>query len=222
MSTEAGRGQSQLPVEAHLEPRCRVCRNDTVRTKVNTMLAGGKSFAMIVRALADDNAASDPRDRVTIDSVRNHSTRHFPVQNAAQATYRAILERRAREHQVDFVNGMATAITPLAYLETVMVRGYEALVSPETRIDVRTAVAAAAKLHTLIEARAEHADIAEAIAKQNRIISAVRNFVPADKHDELFAHIEGQEAALSGTEEPESTWHPRTYEPDSEDDDTDF
>ena len=79
----------------HLEPRCRVCRNDLVRKKVNDLLATGASYAMIVRALAADNAGLDKCDRVTIDSVRNHTTRHFPVQQVARASYREILERRA-------------------------------------------------------------------------------------------------------------------------------
>src|SRR6185437_10515754 len=43
----------------HLEPRCRVCRNDVLRKKVNDMLATGASYAMIVRALAADNAELD-------------------------------------------------------------------------------------------------------------------------------------------------------------------
>src|SRR6516225_9827864 len=75
-----------------LEPRCRVCRNDEVRPKVNDLLAVGTSYAMILRAIEDDNTKLDKRDRVTIDSVRNHCGRHFPVQNVAQATYRRILE----------------------------------------------------------------------------------------------------------------------------------
>ena len=69
-------------------------------------------------------------DRVTIDSIRNRSTRHFPVQNVAKATYRRILERRAQENGVDFVTGVATAITPMAFYETVMVKGYETTMRP--------------------------------------------------------------------------------------------
>ena len=41
-----------------LEPRCRVCRNDVLRKKVNDMLASGASYAMVSRALAEDNAAA--------------------------------------------------------------------------------------------------------------------------------------------------------------------
>ena len=60
------------------EPRCRICRNDQVRTKVNDLLATGASYAMVLRALGDDNAKLEKRDRVTIDSIRNHTARHFP------------------------------------------------------------------------------------------------------------------------------------------------
>jgi hypothetical protein len=81
----------------HLEPRCRICCNDPVRTKVNDLLATGASYAMVLRALGDDNATLEQRDRVTIDSIRNHCVRHFPVQQVARATYREILERRAKE-----------------------------------------------------------------------------------------------------------------------------
>ena len=109
----------------HLEPRCRVCRNDLVRKKVNAMLACGGSYAQIVRALGDDNAHLDKRDQVTVDSVRTHTTKHFPVQNFAGATYREILERRAQENRVDFIEGVGTALTPIAFFETVMVRSYE-------------------------------------------------------------------------------------------------
>jgi hypothetical protein len=94
----------------HLEPRCRICRNDQVRTRVNDLLASGASYAMVVRALGDDPVG------VTSDSIRRHAERHFPVQNVARTTYREILEHRAKENSVDFVEGVATAITPMALL----------------------------------------------------------------------------------------------------------
>ena len=58
----------------HLQPRCRICRNDEVRTKVNDLLATGASYAMVLRALGDDNAKLEQRDRVTFDSIRNHES----------------------------------------------------------------------------------------------------------------------------------------------------
>ena len=154
----------ELPAVLHrfpLEPRCRVCRNDQLRTKVNDMLATGVSYAMILRALQKDNDQLDTPDRVTIDSIRNHTTRHFPVQNVAKATYRAILERRAQENGVDFVKGVATAITPMAFFETVMVKGYETLVDSGTKVDVNTGMIAAARLQALIDSRASGTSIAD-------------------------------------------------------------
>jgi hypothetical protein len=138
-----------------LEPRCRVCRNDGLRAKVNGLLATGTSYALIVRSLEDDNAKLDKSDKITIDSVRNHCGRHFPVQAVARASYREILERRAEENGIDFVNGVATAITPIAFLETVMVKSYETLVDPDTKVDVSTGMIAAGRLQAMIESRAQ-------------------------------------------------------------------
>ena len=125
-----------------------------MRQKVNDLLSGGASYAMILRTLEQDNAKLDKRDRVTIDSIRHHTKRHFPVQNVAKATYRRILERRAQENGVDFVKGVATAITPMAFYETVMVKGYETLVDSGTKVDVSTGMIAAGRLQALIDSRA--------------------------------------------------------------------
>jgi hypothetical protein len=43
----------------------------------------------------------------------------------AKATYCDILERRARENAVDFVEGVATALTSIAFFETFMVKSCE-------------------------------------------------------------------------------------------------
>jgi hypothetical protein len=174
----------------HLEPRCRICRNDDMRTKVNDMLAVGRSYAAIVRAVEADNAALASCDRVTIDSVRNHTRRHFPVQDAAKATYRQILERRAQENRVDFVDGVATAITPMALYETVMAKGYEALVDPDTRVDVATAMIAAGRLQALLPARNSESDLARLKAQVVQIGEAVRATVPQSMWADILAKID--------------------------------
>ena len=76
------------------------------------------------------------------------------MQNVAKATYRQILERRAKENGIDFVNAVATAITPMAFYETVMAKGYETLVDSDTRVDVNTGMIAPGRLQALIESRA--------------------------------------------------------------------
>jgi hypothetical protein len=183
----------------HLEPKCRVCRDDEVRKKVNDLLATGSSYAMVLRALGEDKGAPGRGDRVTIDSIRNHAARHFPVQQVARATYREILERRAKENSVDFIGGVATAITPLAFLETVMVKGYEALVDPDTTVDVKTGMIAAGRLQELIDARAGQPDMADMLAEMGHIIETVRTFVPRERWPELQAALRGEPPPPSQT-----------------------
>jgi hypothetical protein len=173
-----------------LEPRCRVCRNDVLRKKVNDLLATGASYAMIVRALAADNAELDEKDRVTIDSVRNHCGRHFPVQNVAKATYREVLERRAKANGVDFVEGVATAITPIAFFETVMVKSYENLVDSDTKVDVNTGIVAAGRLQSLIDSRDYSRDLLMMKVQLAATYDAVKSTVPQEMWGEIIEKLE--------------------------------
>ncbi len=173
-----------------LEPRCRVCRNDLLRKKVNDMLAAGASYAQIVRALAADNAELDEKSRVTIDSIRNHCARHFPVQNVAKATYREILERRAKANGVDFVEGVVTAITPIAFFETVMVKSYETLVDSDTKVDVHTGILAAGRLQSLIDSRDSSREMLVMKVQLGRLCDVVKSTVPQSMWGEIVEKLE--------------------------------
>ena len=83
----------------------------------------------------------------------------------AKATYRDILERRARENAVDFVEGVATALTPTAFFETFMVKSYKTLGDSYTRVDVNTGIVAASRLQAVIGPRDYSIDIAEMVAR---------------------------------------------------------
>jgi len=176
----------------HLEPRCRICRNDQVRTKVNDLLATGASYAMVLRALGDDNGKLEKRDRVTIDSIRNHTARHFPFQQVARATYREILERRAKENSVDFIEGVATAVTPMAFLESVMVKGYETLVDERITVSYRDGMEAALKLAEALRKDEGAHERAQMMAEMGRIIEVVRTFIPSERWPEVQAALRGE------------------------------
>ena len=72
---------------------------------------------------------------------------------------------RARENAVDFVEGVATALTPIAFFETFMVKSYETLVDSDTRVDVNTDIVAASRLQAVIGSRDYSIDIAEMVAR---------------------------------------------------------
>jgi hypothetical protein len=72
------------------------------------------------------------------------------------------------ENAVDFVEGVATAHTPIAFFETFMVKSYETLVDSDTRVDVNTGIVAASRLQAVIGSRDYSIDIAEMMARIRR------------------------------------------------------
>ena len=177
-----------IPPTFRPEPRCHVCRTDSIRDDVNAMLAGGSSYAQIVRAVAADGAGE-----LSLDSVRNHANRHFPVQNAAQATFREIVERRAAQNRIDFINGVTTAVTPLAYYETLMVKAFQRLVQDEIKVSPETGLKAAEKLQGALGEGDPGADLLRVRVQVGRIIEAVHAMVPESKWGELAARLNDAE-----------------------------
>ncbi len=188
----------------HLEPRCRICRHDGMRRKVNQMLATAVPYAGIVRALSADNAGLDKCDRITIDSVRTHAAKHFPVQNVAHAAYRDIVERRAQENRIDFVQAVATALTPLAYFEVVMNKAFRSLVDDRTEVSVETGLRAAEKLQSVLDGGERGTEVMELKVQLGWIQTAVKSVVPEEMWGEIVEKLEEferhQEALNVGTD----------------------
>jgi hypothetical protein len=144
------------------------------------------------------------------------------VQSAARAVYREVLERRAKETGVDFVNGIATALTPIGYLETVMVKGYETLVATDTKVDVQTAMVAAGKLQAYIDSHSGQQDMADIMVKMNRIIEAMRSTVPEELWPEIMRKLDGETGSSTDSiEVPEADdveYGPAEFAGDDDDD----
>jgi hypothetical protein len=87
------------------EPRCRICRDETVRILVNELLdwhggpiilGRGKThritYADILRAL---NEGRDKRDRITYDSLWIHAKRHYELAGIV-AYWRSRMDKELR------------------------------------------------------------------------------------------------------------------------------
>jgi len=74
------------------EPRCRVCRDETVRRRVNDLLAWRGvptrlgpnptrvvTYADILRTLEPVNAGRDGQSRITYSCLRVHAKRHYEL-----------------------------------------------------------------------------------------------------------------------------------------------
>jgi hypothetical protein len=178
-----------LPIDQfHREPRCRVCRNDVVRRKVNDMLAAGASYAFIVRPRGGQRQT---RPEGQGDGrLRPHCGRHFPVQNVAKSAYRDILERRAQENRVGFVEGIATALTPLAFFEVVMNMAFRSLVDDDAEVGVETGLRAAEKLQVVFDKRDPGDEIADMRRQVNMILDAVKTVVPEEYWGQIVARLD--------------------------------
>ena len=125
------------------------------------------------------------------------------MQQTAHATYRKILERRARENQVDFVDGVAIALTPIAFYEVVMNKAFRTLVDDRTEVSVETGLRAAEKLQSVLDGRQRGADVLELKVQLCQIGEAVRAVVPqsmwaaiVEKLEELEQHPEALDVGM--------------------------
>ena len=91
------------------EPRCRICRDETVRVDVNELLdlrgvpiirGRGKThlvtYADILRDLEPLNEGRDKRDRITYNSLWVHAERHYDVAGIA-AYWRTRMSKEFRK-----------------------------------------------------------------------------------------------------------------------------
>ena len=112
------------------------------------------------------------------------------MQDAAKATYRQILERRAEQNGIDFVNGVTTALTPMAYFEVVMLKAFETLIDPDATVDVAAGMIAAGRLQALLPARDGESDLARLKAQVAQIGEAVRAAVPQEMWADIVAKLD--------------------------------
>ena len=91
------------------EPRCRICRDETVRVVVNELLdwrgvpiilGRGKThlvtYADILRDLEPLNEGRDERHRITYDSLWVHAKRHYDLAGIA-AYWRTRMSKEFKE-----------------------------------------------------------------------------------------------------------------------------
>jgi hypothetical protein len=211
-------------LEVRPEPRCRVCKDEQTRVLVNKLLAHGLTLRDINDVVAPLNKEKLHRDRVNINNLREHRKRHFDVQRPANAVYRAIVEQRAKELNLDYEHGIGTAVTHLAYLDTMIAEGYETLINEETVISARDGLDAAMKLNEITRQDAGVMEQARIMAEMDRVISVVREVCTPEQ---LAIMGERLKDTKQQNEQPvpvvsqRPSYQPEPYDP-NEDNDDDF
>ena len=93
-------------------------------------------------------------------------------------------------NHVDFVEGLATALTPVAFVETVMVKSYENLVDSDTTVDGNTGIVAAARLQSLIDCRDYSREMLMMEVQLAAICDAVKSTVPQEMWGEIVEKLD--------------------------------
>jgi hypothetical protein len=210
------------------ETRCRVCQSQDSLELVNTLLAHGLTYNAILKCLEPVNAARRKNAKITKASLYSHQKNHFNTQEPARAIYRQIMEDRAREHELNFVEGTTTGITAMAYLETMAAKAYKKLTDENfDNVSVMDGMAAVVKLHELTRKDAGLAEAAKAMNEMNRIIAAVKEVVPERYYNQILSRLDGgdfidaervDEVALEELEEDDDE---DAFDPAVDDDDED-
>lgn len=182
------------------ETRCRVCTSDASDT-VNRMLAHAMTYADILRSLAPINDLLPEGEKISYDSIREHAKRHFPIEQTSKAVYRRMVEKRAEQFDVDFVAGVGGALTPMAFYDVVMQKGFQNLVDDSTEVSVETALRAAAQLQELTRAEEEQdSDMGEMMLKVQLLVDAVKAVVPEDQWERIIEAVESGEVPAPSIE----------------------
>ena len=174
---------------------CRVCQTEGASEVANKMLSYGATYRDIMDILAPLNTRRPKDEPITVASISNHARRHFPLEEAANAVYRKIVEKRAKEAEVDFINGVGGAVTALGFLEVVVQKGYENVIQEGVTVGPDTAVRAAKELASIEAQRnADDTDIAEVMVKMNEVIQAVREEADPETWERIRARLSGEES----------------------------
>lgn len=203
------------------ETRCRVCQSQDSLDLVNTLLAHGLTYSAIIKCLRPVNATRRKNAQITKASLYWHQKNHFNTQEPARAIYRQIMEDRAREHELNFVEGATTAVNAMSYLETMMVKAYKKLTDENfDNVSVEMGMNAAIKLHEMTRKDAGLAEAAKSMNEMNRIIAAVKDVVPERYFNEILARLEGGEGVIEASVEPDPE-DDDEFDPDFDNDEDD-
>jgi hypothetical protein len=194
---EAATRNGELCPGPRTEPRCHVCCELESKDLVNKLIAAGLTNREIAESCESINwRRHEAGDERTI-GARNvwwHRRTHFNIQKPAEAAARAILERRAEEANLDYVNGIGHAVTPYAVIETLMVLGYRSMTGENAEApSLKEMLDAAVKLHQFTNQDSNQRNMADMYDRQDRIIAAMNRVVPTEYHAAILAVLEGRE-----------------------------
>jgi len=163
------------PVPGMVESRCNVCKSQ-YRKAIDKMIAMGTSYVEISRIFSTEEKSIDRR------SISSHAEKHL---NYEEAAIRRIVEREAQDAQQDIEEGVQGALTRRVYLNVGLQKALEGLLSGESIVEPKDAIAIIQLLDKL-DGQAEGAALEEMRVQFQAFVQAIREELPPEAWQKIL------------------------------------
>lgn len=171
-------------------PQCKVCKApDSIRNLVDSLLLYPKTYREVLRQIRpiEEQLGVDSKELISYDSIRNHQKNHLPMDKIA---IRETIERRAKEKNRRILDGAERLLTPEAFYEVIVQKGWEDIVAGRLRPNLNQTVDAMRELQKLDKEFTDNFRPEALISQLNAIVQAMRDVLPPEMLQKVLDKIE--------------------------------
>ena len=177
-------------------PQCKVCSSgDEIRRYVDDLLLYPKGYKDILRTIQplEEKLGVEPEDRISYSSIRTHYRNHLPLD---KKQVREVIERKANKNNTSIIDAEGTLLTPEAFYEVVVAKGFEDIVSGAAKPTLSQTFQAMGILQRMEEKEKSGYKPEVLVNQLNIILQAIRDVLPVEWREKVFDKIQlyGEEA----------------------------
>jgi len=170
--------------------QCKVCKApDSIRNLVDSLLLYPKSYKEVLRHIRplEEQLGVEGKELISYDSIRNHQKNHLPMDKIA---IRETIERRAAEKNRRILDAADRLMTPEAFYETIIQKGWDDIVSGKMKPTMNQTMFAMKELQKLDDKAVANFKPERLISQLNAIIQAMKEVLPDDMLELVLKKIE--------------------------------
>jgi hypothetical protein len=171
-------------------PQCKVCSSgDEIRRYVDDLLLYPKGYKDILRTIQplEEKLGVEPEDRISYSSIRTHYRNHLPLD---KKQVREVIERKANKNNTSIIDAEGTLLTPEAFYEVVVAKGFEDIVSGAAKPTLSQTFQAMGILQRMEEKEKSGYKPEVLVNQLNIILQAIRDVLPVEWREKVFDKIQ--------------------------------
>ena len=171
-------------------PQCKVCSSgDEIRRYVDDLLLYPKGYKDILRTIQplEEKLGVEPEDRISYSSIRTHYRNHLPLD---KKQVREVIERKANKNNTSIIDAEGTLLTPEAFYEVVVAKGFEDIVSGAAKPTLSQTFQAMGILQKMEEKEKSGYKPEVLVNQLNIILQAIRDVLPVEWREKVFDKIQ--------------------------------